>query len=429
MTSMKSLFEKEEKAIAINQLKLDLISRFYPFSKDEILQYKSILNFDRYHLMNNDSVKWDIELLDKVDEKIDWSALWKIKNIKFDLAFFKKYESKIEFSSIQLSKNIEWSNNLLSEYGDKFDWSKWLITKEPLSTIENLRRYKDILDWSSVSHRINIDFTEETLQEFSEKWDWKKLSANKHLPLSVEFIQKYIEHLDFDALSQNPKSIELIYKYPTSKKWNWDKVILNPAISYNKDSFDFVFSHYKKQYETKEFTNPILKKMALPSFLFRVFTRQQNDISYFLQDDFIKYLPWENLCKFCNTKLTLDFIEKYKDKLNFKESEFIRNHRDIISKEFIESNIDLFNPTHYSFYYLPLTIELLNKLNDKINWNNLSSCEKLDWTWEYIDTHYDKFNFFRLSENKGIYDKLVMDKPSRKAVFEFLNDEMTKQRK
>ena len=94
---MRSLFEKEEKEIALNQLKLDLISRFYPFSKDEILQYKSILNFDRYHLMNNDSVKCDIELLDKVDEKIDWSALWKIKNIKFDLAFFKKYESKIKF--------------------------------------------------------------------------------------------------------------------------------------------------------------------------------------------------------------------------------------------------------------------------------------------------------------------------------------------
>jgi hypothetical protein len=201
---MRSLFEKEEKEIALNQLKLDLISRFYPFSKDDILQYKSILNFDRYHLMNNDSVKWDIELLDKVDAKIDWSALWKIKTIKFDIAFFKRYESKIEFSSIHLSKNIEWSNDLLSEYGDKFDWSKWLITKEPLSTIENLRRYKDILDWSSVSQRINIDFTEETLQEFSEKWDWKKLSANKNLPLSVEFIQKYMEKLDFDALSQNP---------------------------------------------------------------------------------------------------------------------------------------------------------------------------------------------------------------------------------
>jgi len=425
---MRSLFEKEEKETALNQLRVDLLSRFYPFSNDEVIKYKSILNFDRYHLMNNDSIIWDTEMLESLDDKIDWSAIWKIKNIKIDLSFFKKYEAKIEFSSIHLSKNIEWTDDLLTEYGDRFDWSKWLITKEPLSTIENLRRYADKLDWSSVSQRINIEFTEEILEEFSDKWDWKKLSANKNLPLSVEFIQKHIERIDFDVLSQNPKALDLIYKYPTSKKWNWDRVILNPAIIYSKESFDFIFSHYKSYHESKEFTNPILKKMALPSFLFRVFFRQQNDISYFLQDDFIKYLPWENLCKFCNTKLALEFIDKHKDKLNFKESEFIRNHRDIISKEFIESNIDLFNPTHYSFYYLPLTIELLNKLNDKINWNNLSSCEKLDWNWEFIDTHFDKFNFFRLSENKGIYDKLIINELGKNGVVEFLNNEITKQR-
>ncbi len=426
---MRSLFEKEEKEIALNQLKIDLISRFYPFTKDEVLKYKSVLNLDRYHLMNNDLIQWNDELLNNLDEKIDWSALWKIKNLKLDIAFFKKYESKIEFSSIHLSKNIEWSEDLLLEYGNRFDWSKWLITKEPLSTTENLKRYKDILDWNAVSQRINIDLTEEILQEFSDKWDWKKLSANNNLPLSVEFIQKYSEKLDFDSLSQNPKSIELIYKYPASKKWNWEKVILNPAITYDKESFAFIFNHYKRYYEAKEFTNPILKKMALQSFLSRVFTLQQNDISYFLQDDFIKYLPWENLCKYCNTKLSPEFIEKYKDKLNFKESELIRKNCDNISREFIEDNIDLFNPTHYSFYYLPVTIELLNKLNDKINWNNLSSSEKLDWSWEYIDTNFEKFNLFKLAENKGIYDKLIIGTLHNLGVFEFLDNEITNRRK
>lgn len=50
---MRSLFEKEEKEAALNQLKVDLISRFYPFTKDVVLKYKSVLN---YHLMNNDLV-------------------------------------------------------------------------------------------------------------------------------------------------------------------------------------------------------------------------------------------------------------------------------------------------------------------------------------------------------------------------------------
>jgi hypothetical protein len=423
---MRSLFEKEEKEFALNQLKIDLISRFYPFTKKQVIQYKSVLNFDQHHLMNNEMVQWDFELLTNVCEKIDWSALWKIKNIRLDLAFFKKHESLIDFSSIHHSNNIEWSADLLFEYGDNFVWDRYLITKSPFSTVENLRQHKNTLDWSIVSRNINIEFTDEVLQEFAKKWDWKSLSANKNIPISVEFIQKYREKLDFDALSENPKSLELIYKYPTSKKWNWDKVILNPAISYNKESFDFVFTHYKRHYETKEFENPIFTEMALSSFLTRIFIRQTNDITYFLQGNFLEQLPWKILCAYCNTRLTLDFIENHKVKLNFKESEFIRNHRDVISKEFLQRNIHLFNPAHYTFYNLPLTMDLVSKLNDQTNWKKLSRCEKLDWTWDFIDTHFDKFNIFGLSENKGIFDKLVMDKLTQTEIFDFLNDEIKK---
>jgi len=423
---MKSLFEKEEKETALNQLKVDLICRFYPFSKEEILKYKSVLNFDCYQLMNNEFIEWDVNLIDSLVDKVDWTAIWKLKNISLDFEFFNKYDDKIDFRSIHLSKNIKWSENILAIYGDKFDWSKSLITKEPLSTIDNLRRFKDKLDWSFVSQIINIEFNENVIEEFAEKWDWKKLSSNKNLPISVEFIQKHINQLDFDALSQNPKSIVLIYEYPTSKKWNWEKVILNPAIKYNKESFDFIFSHYKRHYEANKFTNPFRLKMALPSFLFLVFTRQQNDLSYFINVDFIKYLPWENLCKFSNTKLSLYFIEKYKEKLNFKESEFIRNHREIITTEFILANSDLFNSEHYPFYYLPITIELLSKYESQINWNNLSSSEKLDWTWDYIDLNFDKLNLFRLGENKGIFEKLIIGKLSKQEIFEFLDNELKK---
>jgi hypothetical protein len=426
---MKSLFEKEEKENAINQLKVDLISRFYPFSKEEVLLYKSVLNFDRYQLMNNELIEWDFEMLDDLNDKIDWTAIWKIKNIILDIYFFKKYESQIDFSSIHLSKNIKWSDDLLSEFGDRFDWSKWLITKEPLSTIVNLRRFKDKLDWSYVSQIINIDFNEAVLEEFADRWDWEKLSSNKNLPLSVEFIQKHIDKLDFDALSQNPASIDLIFKYPNSKRWNWEKVLWNSAIIYYKKSFDFIFYYYKKHYETKEFTNPVLRRMALHSFLLRIFMRPFNDKSYFFNEEFVPYLPWDNICKFCSIKMPLTFIQKYKDKLNFKESEFIRTHKDIFTTEFMEANTDLFNSEHYSFYYLPLIIDLLGKYDGKINWNNLSSCEKLDWTWEYIDKNFDKFNLCRLSENKGIYEKLIRNKLTNQEIFDFLDNELLKRRK
>ncbi|MEA3495529.1 MAG: hypothetical protein U9R42_05775 [Bacteroidota bacterium] len=424
---MKSLFEKEEKETELNQLKVDLLSRFFPFSKEEVLLYKPVLNFGRYQLMNNELIEWDIEMLDELGDKIDWTAIWKIKNIKLDFDFFKKYESKIDFTSIHLSENINWSNDLLSTFGEKFDW-KWLITREPLSTIENLRRFKDKLDWANVSQRLNIDFNEAVLEEFADKWDWKKLSSNPNLPLSIEFIKKHINKLDFDNLSQNPKCINFIYKYPTSKRWNWEKVLWNPAITYNKKSFDFIFYYYKKYYAS---ITPYYYKIVqpLPSFFFKVFKKPFNDKSFFLNEEFIKYLPWDNLCKFSYIKLSLDFIEKYKDKLNFKETEFLRIHRDILTTNFIEENLELFDSEHSAFYYLPITIALLRKYDDKINWNNLSNCEKLDWTWEYIYLHFEKFNLFWLRQNKGIYEKLIRDKLTKPEILEFLDNELIKRRK
>ena len=139
-------------------------------------------------------------------------------------------------------------------------------------------------------------------------------------------------------------------------------------------------------------------------------------------------MPWVNLCRFSNNKLSLEFIEKYKEKLNFEESEFIRNHRDILTTEFILTNSDLFNSEHYSFYYLPITIDLLNKFDGKINWNNLSSSENLDWSWDFIDINFDKLNLFRLGENKGIYERLITEILPNQKIIEFLDNEISKRR-
>ncbi len=418
---MKSLFEKEELEIALNQIKIGLISRFYPLSKDDVEKYRSILNFDRYHLMMNEYVEWDNELLDVIGDRIDWSAIYKIQNIQLNFDFFKKFEDKIDFSTIHYSKSIKWSEALLNVYGEKFDWSRGLIAREELATVENLRRFKDKLNWSFISQKIEVN--DEILAEFSEKWDWKKLSGNKSLPITVEFIKENIEKLDFDALSQNPKSLGLIYKYPLSKKWNWKKIILNPAIHYDKETFAFVFQNFKRQLEEKIIVNPISIKRALPTFLCYVFAGSRNDASFFLNDEFIDAMPWEFLCSNSTTKLPLEFIVKHKEKLNFKNSNFLRNSRNTLTAEFINTNIKLFDLNDSSCHYLPLTIDLLNKNFEKVNWNFLSSNVTLDWSWDFINIHFDKFNLFKLSENEGLFTKLIYNDMTKQEVFEFLDKE------
>jgi len=424
---MKSLFEKEEKETALRQLKIDLISRFYPFAKDEVIKYKSVLNFDRYHLMNNELVEWDNDLIESIKEKIDWSALWKIKKISLDVIFFRKHEASIDFPSIRYTNSIVWSEELLNEFGDKFDWSEWLITKEPLSTVANLRRFNYKLNWSYVSERINIPFTDEVMEEFKDRWDWEKLSKNKNLPFSVEFVQKYIRKIDFDAASENPACLPLIYQYPRFKKWNWNKVVMNPAVVYSKETFKLIYSYYRKQFEEKEKLHRIFKESTFRTFLARVFFFQLNDGRYFLREPFIKYLPWERLSLNCRIKLDFDFIEKYKEKINFKQAQFTSMHRDVITTEFISQNPTLFDSEHYSFYYLPLTTDLLEQF-EKITWNNLSSCQKLNWSWEFIEHHYDRLNFFRLSENRGVYTTLI--EPMLKSeIFSVLDHQVALSRK
>jgi len=422
-----NIFQKEIEESWLNDLKIDLISHYFPFTKEQILHYRSMLNLDRDHLMDNNLIEWDNDLLDNLYDQLDWSAIWKINNITIDLDFFEKYESQIEFNSIHLSRNIEWSNNLLNEYGERINWSKCWRLPAILLSIENLKRFQDKLDWDILSERINIDFSDEVLQEFSDKWNWEKLSSNINLPLSIDFIKKYFNKLDFSSLSQNPKCLDIILKYPSSKQWNWNKVIINPGITYNKESFELIFTHFKNEYE-KEKSQIILKKEpALNAFLKEVLFWHHNDLSYFFSEEFIECFPKKCWCRNWKTKLSLELIEKYKDRLNFDDVSFLNMHEDIITKEFVEDNINLFNLKSYSFYaYLPVTIELLRKFEDKISKIYLAYCRKLDWTWDYIAEKFDISNSYALSRNKGIYDRLIKNNLSEEEILEFLDSALNK---
>lgn len=416
----KSLFEKEEKENAIAIFKVDLISRFYSFENKEIIRYKKALNFE--NLVSNEFIQWDNELLEEVADKIDWRIAYRLKNIKQDLLFFQKFEKLIDFKSMYLSRNIDWSDELLELYGDKFDWSTSLITNPQLSTILNLRKYRDIIDWKMTSKWIRFNsLTTNDIDEFVDKWDWKLLSRNPHLPVSVEFIRKYSDKLDFDELSRNPSALHLINKYPTSEKWNWDKVIGNRGIVYNQESFDFMFSHFIKYYENKIHNLTAMKAYALPIFLKKVFYYNLNDLSFFFKKPYIELLPWDIFSKYCKTKLSEDFIETYKVKLDFKETELLRCARDVITTDFIKENHELFNNKSYAFYYLPITIELIKNYFPVIEWRWLSGCETVDWNWNFIEEHFDDLNLYKLSGNKAVYTEIVEKNMTKEQVIKLLD--------
>lgn len=418
MNKKAKILEKED---VLNQLKIDLISRFHPLSREDIIKYKSILNFDRYQLMINENIHWDIELIKFVKDKIDCTAFWKLKNINLDVNFFDALDDVIDYSNIHLSKNIEWSSDLLSKYGDKFDWSKLSIRVDPLSNIDVLRKYKDLVDWKSASERLKLSFSDEIIEEFKEFWDWTKLSLNKNLPISLEFLERYKDNLDFENLSKNPSCIDIILKYAKSKRWNWNNVIINPGLDYNDKNFQLVFYYYHKTFLGNINKNPFYNNFLLSNFLKKIFHSPFTQKTFFLNEEFIKYYPWEKFSE-SNLEVDIDFINNFKDKINFKANEFLKVNGKLIDKDFILSNIELFNLSNHKFYHLAIDYEILEKCKENINWCYLSWSENLEWSWNFVSDNYEKLDFFKLSINEGAYNRLIKNILPDEELYSFLNN-------
>jgi hypothetical protein len=419
---MTHLFEQIEKEEAINQLKIDLMSRFYPFSKAELIENSSTINFGYSYLMANDSIQWDIEMIETLKDKIDWDGLWKIKGITIDHDFIKKYEDRFSFDKLPPSKCVSWTLEIVKDYEDRLDWSGSISSIELFNNYDILKTYSEKLDWDKVSLYNSLVSSEEFIKEFENKLNWKKLSANKNLPISPEFIYKYKDKLDINLISRLLSSLEFIFKYPTEINWNWDLVSVNYGIEYNEQTFNFIFNHYKKYHQSKVFKGRALQEFALHDFLYRIFNFYRNDKTYFVSEKFIELFHCENKFGYIENKSASWFIENSKSKLNFKYLEFIRDYKSIITTKYVEDNLDLYDPDDYTFYNLPITQEIVKKLGVKVNWNKLSSCTKLDWTWEFIESNWDKLNKYRLSENKGLYDKLIANNLNKSEIFVILNE-------
>jgi antitoxin component YwqK of YwqJK toxin-antitoxin module len=419
---MNSLFEKEEKDDAINQMKIDLISRFYSLSKELIIKYADVLNFGRNYLMANENVIWDIELLEKFSARIEWDAIYKLNGIEIDYEFLRRFSDKIEFRTIPFSKKFNWSNKVIKEFGVKFDWSKGLVCKEQLSTIENLRLHKNECDWKIVSRSIKLSFTDEIIQEFDKYWVWENLLKNKNLPVSNNFIGKHIDKIDFSSLSQNPAYLEFILTYPEHYPWNWSKVAVNPAIVYNEKYFTLIYKYYQKGFEFTYKDKPFQHKESTKYFLANLFYSQSNDIIYFLQEKFENIIPFDILSKNCKIKLDINFIERHKHKLLFNETQFLSYNKDVITKQFVSKNSDLFDFTTNKIYNFPISIKLIENKHVSINWNTLSSNKTLDWSLEFIIKHFYKLNFNRLSENIGVFNNIIKKRMGDDEILTFLEN-------
>lgn len=386
---------------------INLYSRFYPFTIEEIIKFKKILNFEPSYLLSNENVRFDLDLIETLDIDKIWDSLYKINEVNIDIEFIKRNYSKIKFENLSIHNNINWTIELVEFLEDKIDWRKSYILRkfDTDLVLYVLEKHKNILDWKWISRNIDIVKDIDVIELYVEFWNWSDLSANSNLSIDLNFLTKYKDRLDWDKLSINKSAFEMIMKFPESKRWNWLKVVSNPAIVYDSTIFEFLFKHFSDYIVNRTNTIPFIKSKPIYAFLYHVFSKQENDLSYFLEvEDYLKLIPWEYASKNGNLKLSYQLIIDHKDKLDFNDRYFCRKHKEIFTEEFLIQNVNLFDLNKMFFYDLPITNKFVNLYKDKISINQLSRSETFNWTVDFIEENKEELHFYILSRNHIVYN-------------------------
>jgi hypothetical protein len=84
-------------------------------------------------------------------------------------------------------------------------------------------------------------------------------------------------------------------------------------------------------------------------------------------------------------------------------------------------NIEKFDLNTRYIYNLPISRDFIFYYIKDIDWRVLSRSRKLDWNWDFLNEHWDKFHTTALSENIGIYEKLINQTMSKSDIINFLD--------
>lgn len=397
------------------QLKRQLISYFYPFTKEDIIDFKEYINFDYTIFNENPCIQWNIDIIREVKDEIDWTHLFLMKNLKVNLDFIKEFESYIDFHTLQYSKGLIWSQALINSYGDQLNWSSVGVpNKSAIATVQNLKKYENIIDWNKLSKAFDFSSNPHAFKAFINKWNFDKLSSNPTLPFTEKLLNENFEKWNFKTLSRNPQCLYFILDNPEMDCWSWHNVASNSGLTYNERILKLIYQYRKKEVRKK---HPQVSKdfpaHILTLLFISIFSNFRLNYAYLFQEQFFSYIPWDIYSRNCKYKLTLDQIDFLKDKLDFSQSKFVQLHQDVLTKGFVKRNIEMMNLNSTAIIYLPVDQNIIENYSKKLSWVFLSSNEQFDWTKEFIQAHLDKLHLNRLSKNQKIFELFFSMTPEK----------------
>ena len=214
---------------------------------------------------------------------------------------------------------------------------------------------------------LRYPLTKYDLEKYKDYLNWEKISANSSINWDISLIEKYKDKLSWNGmfcLSQNPAlpwSMSFIERY--ANLWDWKGIW---SLS----------------------TNP-----ALPW-------------SFELVDKYKDKWSWHRLSWNVKIPVTIDMVQKFEHKWNWKglsRNETLPKESSILDKykHKIDTNI---TPFKMEKAHSDLTIEVIEKYEEKWDWKQLSRDEDVPWTVKLINRYQDKWDWREhgLSRNEAL---------------------------
>ncbi len=397
------------------------------FSKAFISKYQDYLDMEV--LSQNKIIYRSEELIDYFKDRLDWKALSASEYIYWTEKLLIKFEDKFIWKDRPKINNIEWTVNIIERFKDMLDWNYfseivpneifidlnisvydkyWIYyilssNKNILWTEKIINSLEKKIDWFELSKNENIQWTESLFKVYKNRWDWERLSYNKSIPFNSILIENFIHNWDWRGLSLNKKiraSEELLDLYKDLLDWD----ILSDFKWYGQFSDEIIDKFYfywnwNMISMTIKWTDNLIDKyseMLCPSYLcFRKDIKWTENLIEKHKDfwDFSSLIhnetvPWNNslVSKYENyfDEKTCLGLKNFPWSETFYPNQFIVNRYNLPKRDF------------------PLSVGLIEKFKDKLDWDYLSHSGNIKWTHGLIELYFDKWNWHRLSENESL---------------------------
>jgi len=354
----------------------DLISKFYPLSKDLLVKYQDFWNWQK--ISDNCKITWRSYIVKAVANKLEWHIFTTNVSAFKDIIILKEFDhfidwqgdSNTEFDSFASNNGLPWNKEFIEEYKEKINFKK-------------------------LSANTRVNWSEELVDLYIDLWNFKELAMNEAFPWNIHLFDKYlnISHFFFFDVKNNKQlitNIEFIEKYAAYLEWSF--IFANPDLPWTEQG---LMKRWEKHIDWFGVArNPYFFQNE-PNFFHHNLNHWQK-LAHCNQGKALSQntaLPW-----------SVDFIEEYN---TFWDWKMLSSNTAIPwSKELIETF------SHKLIWGGTTLAPLLNENGEIVSIlggesfeSGLVTNESLPWSIDFINHFETDIQLESLAENEGVWIK------------------------